>query len=186
MPTKNVFQLYSSVGQRRLLANWAHVFERLLPLGGRSSANHVRLLASGDDTFSLMLDAMSKAETHVWLETYIFEVDAVGILFRDALVDAARRGCDVILLYDHFGSSNLSADFLLPIIQAGGKAVAFNPIWPWRRQKPFLFRDHRKILIIDQLKAFCGSCNIGAMPFRDTVMQVEGPGVTDLANLFLT
>lgn len=67
-------------------------------------------------------------------------------------------------------------------------AVDFNPIWPWRKKGPLLFRDHRKILILDEDISFCGSMNIGSNPgmlFRETVMKIEGPATHELAKLFL-
>jgi cardiolipin synthase len=51
-----------------------------------------------------------------------------------------------------------------------------------------LFRDHRKILIIDEDESFCGSLNISSHPalrFRETVMKIKGPATQDLINLFL-
>ncbi len=69
------------------------------------------------------------------------------------------------------------------------KALPFNPVWLWRRKGPLLFRDHRKIMVIDEQSAFCGSMNIscdyggrvyGNDRYRDTVAFMEGPAVRDL------
>lgn len=179
---------------RRMTANWKHAFERLLSLGGASSGNHFKLWTDGDDAFFAMLQAIASAKRSVWLETYIFESDAVGSKIRDALTDAAAKGVQVRLIYDHFGSSRLNKGFWHPLLAHGGKVHAFNPIWPWRRHGPLLFRDHRKILIVDEKTAFCGGLNIsadyagqrlGTGRFRDTLIEVNGPAVHDLAKLFL-
>ncbi len=179
---------------RRVVSNWQRAVRRLLPLGGISEGNKVTLFHDGDDALADMCAAINGAKERVWLEMYIFEPDSVGRIILDALTHAAKRGCEVILLYDHFGSSRLSSGFLSPFLQAGGKSVAFNPIWPWRRKGPLLFRDHRKILVVDHGAAFCGSMNIskdyagsgkGKSRFRDTVVKLEGPAVRDLADLFL-
>lgn len=173
---------------RRRLYTFKRVFQRLLPLGGMSEGNQIEVFTERDSMFEHMLSAISKASKRVWLETYIFEPDPIGLKFREALIGAAKRGCEVILIYDHFGSSHLSNYFLEPLLKAGAQAYDFNPIWPWRRQGPLLFRDHRKILIVDEDLSFCGSLNISLNPllkFRDTVMKIHGPATQDLVKLFL-
>lgn len=173
---------------RRRLYSFKRVFQRLLPLGGMSEGNQIEVFSQQNAMFENMLSAISEAKKRVWLETYIYEPDAMGTKFRDALAAAALRGCEVILIYDHFGSVRLTTAFLGSILEAGGQAYDFNPIWPWRRQGPLLWRDHRKILIVDEDLSFCGSVNICSNPdlkFRDTVVRVRGPATNDLAKLFL-
>lgn len=173
---------------RRRLYTFKRVFRRLLPLGGMSEGNQIEVFTERDLIFEHMLSAIHSASKRVWLETYIFEPDEIGLKFREALIGAVSRGCEVILIYDHFGSSHLGNSFLGPLLKAGVGVFNFNPIWPWRRQGPLLFRDHRKILIIDEDLSFCGSLNISANPtlkFRDTVMRIQGPATQDLSNLFL-
>lgn len=179
---------------RKIVANWERAFTRLLGLGGSSHGNHVAIYHEGDQAFLSMCEAIDRATKSVWLEMYIFEPDSVGLLVRDSLIRAAKRGCEVILLYDHFGSAHLSLAFLQPVIAAGGRALAFNPIWPWRKRGPLLFRDHRKVVIIDNRVGFCGGFNIsrdyagktlGNARFRDTLLKIEGPAVGDLASAFV-
>jgi len=179
---------------RRVVFNWKHVFSRLLPLGGLSEGNKIALYSDGDMAFSKMCESIGQAKKLVWLEMYIFSMDRIGRLIRDALVDAAQRGCEVLVIYDHFGSPRLN-EFLAPLHKAGGKSFAFNPIWPWRKHGPLLFRDHRKILIIDGEIGYCGGLNIseeyagrhlGTNRFRDTLLGIKGPGVADLGKLFVS
>lgn len=173
---------------RRRLYSFERVFERLLPLGGMSEGNQIEVFTERDLILEAMLLAISRAQTRIWLEIYIFEPDIIGLKFKEALVKAALRGCEVILIYDHFGSSNLTNYFLAPLLKVGAQVFDFNPIWPWRKKGPLLFRDHRKILIIDEDLSFCGSMNIGLNPgmlFRETVMKIQGPATHDLAQLFL-
>ncbi|MBH1989421.1 MAG: hypothetical protein I8H75_06090 [Myxococcaceae bacterium] len=170
---------------RRRLHTFERVFQRLLPLGGMSSGNQIRVFTETTEIEEEILHSIRQAQNRIWMETYIFEPDAVGLQVRDALCAAAQRGCEVILLYDHFGSSGLSTGFLEPLIQSGARAIDFNPIWPWRRKGPLLFRDHRKIVIIDDRIGFCGSYNIAQSRFRDTVVRIQGPAVADLKGIFL-
>lgn len=164
---------------------------RYRPVAG----NRLRLFTDGDEAFAAAFDAMQSARARIWLETYIFEPDTVGNGVRDALVAAAERGCSVILLFDRFGSPKIDERYLRPIIDAGGSAAVFNPVLPWRRLgrrlSTFLHRDHRKILIADEV-GFCGGANVsldyggpGPELFFDMTLRIEGPVVQDLASLFL-
>ncbi len=156
--------------------------------------NRLYLFTDGDEAFESALEAIAGAHERVWLETYIFEPDVVGTMARDGLVEAAERGCSVILLFDQWGSPKIDERFIQPIIKAGGRAVAFNPVFPWqvgRKLAPAFHRDHRKILIADDV-GFCGGANVsgdyggpGPELFFDLTLRIEGPVVQDLAAVFL-
>jgi cardiolipin synthase len=97
---------------------------------------------------------------------------------------------EVILLVDALGSPKLTA--LAPLTQAGARVQIFNPPFSWKRRRPILQRDHRKILVVDDV-GFCGGMNIsedyaghrrGNALFRDSHALLEGPCVHDLARIF--
>ena len=160
-----------------------------------SPGNRLTLFTDGDRAFDAALEAIDRAQCRVWLETYIFEPDEVGNMFRDALARAAERGCSVILLYDRWGSPKISLSYARPIIDAGGRVAVYNPVLPWkklgRKVAPVFHRDHRKILITDDI-GFCGGANVsldyggpGPELFYDLTLRVEGPSVQDLSAVFL-
>jgi cardiolipin synthase len=169
----------------------------LLPLGGNSEGNKITLYDTGDDAFRAMWAAIDNAKHRVWLETYILEPDHIGKRTINGLIKAAKAGCDVRLIYDYIGSSKLNSIHLQPLIAAGAQVVPFNPLltWPWKILHWGFFRNHRKILVVDDTVAFTGGMNIGdqyASPkiggngyFRDTHVKVEGPAIADLAKVFL-
>jgi cardiolipin synthase len=123
-------------------------------------------LRTGDEVFSRMLAAIESAQSSVRLETYIYSPDDLGRRFRDALVQAGRRGVRVQVLVDAFGSSGLTPDFWGPLLAACGEARSFNPVL----LKRLGFRDHRKIMVCDDATAFVGGFNISR--------EYEGDGVT--------
>jgi len=74
----------------------------------------------------------------------------------------------------------------------GIEARLFHPFWShWRG---FLFRDHRKIIVIDRRITFTGGMNVGNeygssrhnknTSWRDTHMRVEGPTAWEMALVF--
>jgi cardiolipin synthase len=143
-----------------------------------------------------MLRAIEGAKRRIHLETYILRSDRTGRRFLDALTARAADGVEVRLLYDAVGSLGFDPVALRPLLEAGGDAVAFNPL---RRVYPLWFprrRDHRKILVVDGRVAFTGGLNLGdeywgpeqhgeTGGWRDTHVEVEGPAVRDLEAVFL-
>ena len=166
---------------------YVHRKERLL------AGNLVEPLRGGGEAFPAMLAAIASARHFVHLETYILCADRTGRLFLDALVERARAGLSVRVLYDAVGSFELPQSFV-DELRAGGVSVGeYHPIAPWRPRFGFNQRDHMKILVVDGLVAFTGGMNIGDeyAPLEqggggwfDVHAQVRGPIVGELDRLF--
>jgi cardiolipin synthase len=146
-----------------------------------------RWISSGDEAFQAMLGAIETARESVRLETYIFAPDDLGRKFREALLRARRRGVQVQVLVDAFGSFGLG-DFLQPVAAEGGEVRWFNPVL----LKSLGFRDHRKLLVCDSTTAFVGGFNISheydgdgvGSGWWDIGLQVTGPMIAELAAAF--
>src|SRR5690625_7668227 len=72
----------------------------------------------------------------------------------DALAEAAGRGCDVRLLIARFGSPDIGTAQTKALEEAGGTVAVYNPLIRnrfGRKVASFLHRDHRKILIADDI-----------------------------------
>jgi cardiolipin synthase len=155
--------------------------------------NHVDVLRDGGRAYPAMLAAIAAAREYVHLETYILVADRTGRRFGQALIERARAGVDVRLLYDALGSIGLGSDFVNELRHAGVKTEAYNPIAPWRPAFSLHQRDHRKILVVDGRMGFTGGMNIsddyaavedGGVGWHDMHCQITGPAVGDLARLF--
>lgn len=177
---------------RRLKTSWNKAFANLITLGGFSYHNRLKIFHSGDEAFLAIFNAIEQARSSIFIETYILAPDELGLRLRETLLRARARNIMVTILYDSFGSAKLTKSYLYPLIKAQAKVVDFNPIWPWRQKGPLLFRDHRKIIVIDKTIAFCGGMNIssdyagpnyGNSRFRDTTAMVIGPAVKDLLEI---
>lgn len=141
----------------------------------------------GQDLYTDMLAAIESARHQILLETYIWKGDAIGDRFKTALVEAARRGVDVHVIYDGFANLVVPPSFLrfppevkvlrYPVFSAGLR------FWKVGRYG----RDHRKILVVDDEVGFVGGYNIGtayATEWRDTHVRITGAGVWDLKRTF--
>jgi cardiolipin synthase len=97
--------------------------------------NRVELLVGGGATYESMLAAIASAQHSVLLVTYILHGDATGRRFREALIERARAGVDVRLMYDAVGSYGaVDEEFLLPLAEAGVAVHIYFPILPARRE----------------------------------------------------
>jgi cardiolipin synthase len=160
--------------------------------------HRLALLRDGEQAFPAMLAAIARARSTICLETYILRDDGVGRRFADALAAAARRGVEVSLLFDAWGSS-VSVRFLERLREAGVRVLAYRPLsLAGPRSRPLLARlgrrDHKKSLVVDHELAFTGGINLcddhaprseGGAAWRDTHLAIEGPAAVELQYFFL-
>src|SRR5262249_61332201 len=112
------------------------------------------------ETYRGMLAALAEARHSICFETYILAADRTGDRFKDVLIDRARAGVKVRLIYDAVGSFGLSDSWVDELRAAGCAVIDFNPIAPWRRRFRLSHRDHRKIIVVDDRVGFTGGVNI--------------------------
>eukprot|EP01094_Clydonella_sp_ATCC50884_P025482 TRINITY_DN6708_c0_g1_i2.p1 TRINITY_DN6708_c0_g1~~TRINITY_DN6708_c0_g1_i2.p1 ORF type:complete len:357 (-),score=0.91 TRINITY_DN6708_c0_g1_i2:463-1533(-) len=167
-------------------------------LGQVTCGNDVQFIFSGDQAFKQMWREIGNAKRRVCIETYILEPDRVGKRTLSMLEQAGRRGLHIDLLYDGVGSIDFPPKQFLGLRSTGAAVSSFNPLfskWPWeRRHDTYFFRNHRKVMIIDECVAFCGGMNMsnewitpflgGTGSFRDTHARIEGPAVKKLLEVF--
>lgn len=163
--------------------------------GGLTSGNALRWLPGGEDFFSAVEQQVANAERHVHCVVYILRPDATGLRFVATLAEAARRGVQVRLCYDSFGSWGLKARHLAELHAAGGRAVPFLPLF-WKR-RPFTvnLRNHRKLLVVDGAVGYVGGRNIadeyrldrlpGGCHWHDAMLELRGPIVDELQAVFV-
>lgn len=151
-----------------------------------SGGNAATLLLEPGRTYDVWEAAIRRAGHHIHLIYYIWQDDDTGRRFRDLLVERARRGVRVRLLYDGVGSARLPRSFFDPLRQVGGQAECFMPIHFMVRRPMINFRNHRKLLIVDGVVGFIGGINVGDeyLRWQDLGVKIEGPGVDQLQEIF--
>lgn len=175
------------------LAHLAAIAKVADKLTGRKllEGNKIDMLVNGEQAYPSMLKAIREAKSSVALMAYIFENDAVGSQFIDALIDAKKRGLSVRVLVDYVGSHGSVARAL---DRADIKVDMFLPprIAPFKNRFMNL-RNHRKILVCDGRVGFTGGMNIrqshlvdapGPRHEQDTHFRIEGPAVSHLMEAF--
>lgn len=160
-----------------------------LPFDG----NRVETYTSGLTMLQSLLRQLQKAEKHIHLEFYIFEDDAIGRLVRDVLIDKARAGVEVRVIYDDVGCWHVPHDFYEEMRAAGIEVRSFLKVrFPVFTSK-VNYRNHRKIVVIDGRVGFVGGMNLAERYmrgyswgiWRDTHLLLEGKAVHGLQTAFL-
>lgn len=162
-----------------------------LPL---TTGNGIEILRSGDETYARMCEAIDAATHSVYMESYIFDHDQIGLRIAERLIAAAKRGVDVRVIVDAVGA-RYTIPSIVGFLRAGGVPVeSFNGSIITGLRLPFAnMRTHRKILIVDRHIAFTGGMNISkaftaefadADMLRDTHFRVTGAVVADLLSVW--
>ena len=155
--------------------------------------NKVDIYTDGLSKLEALIKGLYKAKHHIHLEYYIFEDDAVGRLVRDILIDKAKEGVRVRLLYDDVGCWHVRHSFYEEMRDAGIDVRSFLKVrFPLFTSK-VNYRNHRKIAVIDGKVGFVGGMNIAERYirgfswgiWRDTHIKVEGKAVYGLQTSFL-
>ncbi len=156
--------------------------------------NAVTHLTDGPQAFGSMLSLIEGARRWIHFENYIIRSDSTGEIFAEHLAEAARRGVQVRILYDHLGSRGTSRSYWKRLRRAGAEVRAFNRVNPLRPLKS-LRRDHRKYVSADGTDGVIGGICIGdewagapadgRPPWRDAAVEIRGPAVPALDLTFL-
>lgn len=175
---------------RNQLIPFFHRVSNALPFEG----NGVQVFTDGYSMYQELFRRIAKAKHHIHLEFYIFENDAVGRLLRDLLIDKAREGVSVRLLYDDVGCWDVNPMFYDEMLCEGIEVRSFLKVRFPQFTSKVNYRNHRKLAIIDGKVGFIGGMNIAlrylkGVPWgvwRDTHICLKGKAVYGIQTAFLT
>lgn len=155
--------------------------------------NEIEIFTSGKDKFERFKEDLRNAKHSILLQYYIFLDDKTGKEVADILIDRAKAGLKIKVMYDHVGSFSANNRFFRRMQEAG---VATHPFF--RVNFPQLanrlnWRNHRKIAIIDGEIGYIGGMNIAdryvlgpgnGKVWRDTHFRIKGDIVESLIYSF--
>jgi len=176
----------SAAGESRIERAFSRIADSDLRHG-----NAIRLLKDAGENYPAWLAAISSAKRLVHFENFIIADDDIGRAFGEALMERARAGVTVRVLYDWLGTSwRALPPFWSRLRKAGVDVRVFNP--PRLTDPFFIRRNHRKVITIDGTRGFvAGLCVSNSWrgsdvsePWRDTGLAIEGPVVADLDAAF--
>ena len=156
--------------------------------------NSIDMFNDGKDFFRSLMKDIKSAKYSIDVEFYIIKPDFIGQRLLNLLTDKAREGVKVRLLIDALGSRRISNRKLKDFIEAGGEVeYFFKPKFKYLNFD-LNYRNHRKIVIIDNKFGYIGGFNIAKEYlgfkkkfgyWRDTHLRIVGNSVQDLKAIFL-
>jgi cardiolipin synthase A/B len=154
----------------------------------RVGENDLRIYSYGCDLYDAMLEAIDAATETIFLETFIWKGDAIGVEFKNHLVRKAHEGVAVYVVFDSF--ANLVVPRAFKRFPPEIHTMKYSAIKrPWHVFDPRRYAlDHRKLLVVDGRVGFIGGYNIGSLyatEWRDTHLRIRGRAAADLAQSFI-
>jgi cardiolipin synthase len=156
--------------------------------------NRIQVLNNGEEKFPVLFQELLKAKSSIHLDYYIIKDDTIGTALFDILCQKALQGVKVKIIYDDVGSS-ISKTGLKKLKEAGVAAYPYMPVLFSRLAHKANYRNHRKIVVIDNETGFLGGINIKDkyinpneinLFWRDTHIMIQGEAVIDLQYLFIS
>ena len=151
--------------------------------------NQIDIMTDGYAFFPELLRDIAEASHHIHINMYIFEDDALGRLVADALMDKARQGVKVRVIYDDVGCWRVNSRFFEHLREAGVEVVPFLPVRFPSFTSKVNYRNHRKIIVIDGRIGYIGGMNFSrryvSQKWRDTMFRLQGGVVYALQRAFL-
>lgn len=157
-------------------------------------AEDVRYYPLGDAMYPDMLTDLRAAKKTIYLEYFIIEPGEMWQSIVDILAQKVREGLDVRVMYDDLGSiSTFNFSNALALEKLGIRCVTFNPLLALKGTANY--RDHRKMLIVDDAVAYSGGVNLADRyinrehPYghwKDTGFRLTGAPVRSFTHMFLT
>lgn len=157
-------------------------------------AEDVRYYPLGDAMYPDMLTDLRAAKKTIYLEYFIIEPGEMWQSIVDILAQKVREGLDVRVMYDDLGSiSTFNFSNALALEKLGIRCATFNPLLALKGTTNY--RDHRKMLIVDDAVAYSGGVNLADRyinrehPYghwKDTGFRLTGAPVRSFTHMFLT
>lgn len=161
-------------------------------LSGLTTCNDVDILQDASEFYPRMVQDMKEARRSIHLQYYIWRGDAGSAEMTDVMLEKARRGVQVRLLYDPLGSrKGLSRGYIDALRKAG---IVLSPTSPTFRPHTISYRNHRKITVIDGVIGYTGGMNIGKEhldggegfeSWRDTQVRIAGDSASMMQAVFM-
>lgn len=155
--------------------------------------NDIRIFTNGSEKFAALKDDLRAARHTILLQYYIFSDDRLGTEIAEILMEKARAGVKVMVIYDHVGSFGTSNRFFKRMREAEVDVHPFFRVSFPQLANRINWRNHRKLVIIDRKIGYLGGMNIadryvmptdGTPAWRDTHFRLQGDIVESMVLSF--
>ena len=164
----------------------------LLARGGRPSVSlsTPQIITSGKDKYNMLMSDLICAKESIHMEYFHFGIDKSSRKIRQVLMEKARQGVKVRFINENIANQPIPNCYFRSMRKAGVEVVNFSDskFSLLRFLMTLSYRDHRKIVVIDNRIGYTGGMNINDHYFyqwRDTHLRLTGEAVASLQYAFL-
>lgn len=159
-----------------------------------TDTNDLDIFVDGNSKFEALIEDIRSAKHFIHIQYYIIKNDVLFNRIKDVLIEKAREGVEVRILYDAMGCRSVRHNFWKNLNKQGIVTAEFFPALFRRLHLRINYRNHRKIVVIDNRVAYVGGFNIGKEYigldpkfgfWRDTHLRIEGEAIMGLELRFL-
>lgn len=156
--------------------------------------NDIKILTDGNEKFDMLIEDMEQAKEYIHIQYYIIKNDVLFNRIKEVLIRKVQQGVEVRLLFDSMGCRSVPSKYWKELKSEGIMIAEFFPAILGRFQMRMNYRNHRKIVVIDNNVAYVGGFNIGKEYigldekfgyWRDTHLRIEGSAIISLSSRFL-
>lgn len=156
--------------------------------------NDIDIFTDGSELYDKMLEDMAQATKFIHIQYYIIKEDILFERMLKILKEKAEQGVEVRILYDAMGCRTVKKSFWKKLKESGIETAEFFPALLGRFHLRINYRNHRKIVVIDNQVAYVGGFNVGKEyidleekfgHWRDTHLRIQGNGIMGLQLRFL-
>jgi cardiolipin synthase len=130
-------------------------------------AQRFDLIETPEAAFDAVIKLINSAHSSLDCLFYIVANDETGKAFVNALTDRAKHGIKVRLLLDRLGTLRGPHKELKALKKAGAEVLYFSPFLQLPSSGHLNLRNHRKMVIADNARAFSGGMNVGLKYLSD-------------------
>ena len=151
--------------------------------------NDVDIFIDGNEKFRALMEDLRNAEHFIHIQYYIIKNDVLFNQIKDILIEKAAQGVEVRVLFDAMGCRSVRHSYWKWLNEKGVQTAEFFPAILRRLQIRINYRNHRKIVVVDNKVAYVGGFNVGKEyidldekfgHWRDTHLRITGEAVMSL------
>lgn len=159
-----------------------------------TSDNDIDIFVDGNEKFDALIEDLRQAEHFIHIQYYIIKNDVLFNKIVEVLAQKAAEGVEVRVLFDAMGCRSVQHSYWRKLNGMGIQTAEFFPALLRRFQLRMNYRNHRKIVVVDNRVAYVGGFNIGKEyidldekfgHWRDTHLRIQGTGVLGLQIRFI-
>lgn len=159
-----------------------------------TDGNDVDIFTDGNDKFDALIEDLKRAKEFIHIQYYIIKNDVLFHRIVEVLLEKVKEGVEVRILFDAMGCRTVNHSFWKKLNAQGIMTAEFFPALLRRLHLRINYRNHRKIVVIDNKTAYVGGFNVGKEyisldekfgHWRDTHLRIRGNAVLGLQLRFL-